>query len=261
MPQFSPARADGSVSENPLLTTECADALVRRLVEASLSPFALMAVEKVDPGAVQGIWKDFHGHVQSVVTYCHDEAMAGPLLEESFIRGLHAKLFPGGKTLPQTLADGRILELMPGSYRTLPCSCKIVLVPGLKVWFLAPEKVPGAMESLVQQFNDAVPWKMSLEKAQALRLGFFSEFMQIHPFPDGNLRTALLLVDLLAVKDGHPPLYLSRYRAADPKGFQAALERSQRAHRPSPLQKYLDTVDSQHPGIGAPDPRVPLESK
>ncbi len=216
------------------------EAILRDLVEAALTPFIQKAVERAEPASVPGLWEEFRRHSQSVLAYCVERGLLQPRLDEAFIQGLHSQLYPGQQTLPLKLPDGRVQQLVPGAYRTLPCSCRIVLVPGMKTWFLAPERIPQAMVDLVQQFNESGPRPLSPGQADTLRLGFLSTFMQIHPFPDGNLRTAMLLVDFLAVKAGHAPRQLSRIRAADPKRFQAALERSQRAQRPTPLQKYLD---------------------
>jgi Fic family protein len=67
-----------------------------------------------------------------------------------------------------------------------------------------PSEVPIQMEQLIQKYHG--PWQPlhPLEKAALLHC----EFVRIHPFVDGNGRTARLITNLELMKHGFPPIVL-----------------------------------------------------
>jgi len=72
-------------------------------------------------------------------------------------------------------------------------------IAGSMVVFPNPVKIPALMEEFGQWLSEASP---SAETAIEAHLRLVS----IHPFSDGNGRTARLLMNSLLMKDGYPPL-------------------------------------------------------
>ncbi len=71
-------------------------------------------------------------------------------------------------------------------------------VAGSMVIFPRAEKVPALMEKLGRTLQQASGWESAFEA--------HFDLVSIHPFNDGNGRTARLLLNLLLIKDGFPPI-------------------------------------------------------
>lgn len=96
--------------------------------------------------------------------------------------------------------------------------------------FVAPLEVPGRMHHLLNNTNAALD---AIERKQKnaphpieVAMAFHLEFVLIHPFYDGNGRTARILTNLLLVAAGYPPFWVaaderSRYMQylADIQGY------------------------------------------
>lgn len=90
-------------------------------------------------------------------------------------------------------------------------------IAGSMVVFPNPVKIPTLMEEFGQWLSQASP---SVETAFDAHLRLVS----IHPFSDGNGRTARLLLNLLLVKEGYPPLVI---RPEDRIDYLDSIEKSQ----------------------------------
>ena len=90
---------------------------------------------------------------------------------------------------------------------------EIINWKGEKFSFTPPGEVPEAMHLLLNWLNG------ELEKVQrsdkngihpaVLAFEFHHRFLTIHPFHDGNGRTARLLSNLILVANGYPPFYIN----------------------------------------------------
>lgn len=90
---------------------------------------------------------------------------------------------------------------------------EIINWKGEKFGFTPPNEVPEAMHQLLNWLND------ELEKSKRggkdvihpaiLAFEFHHRFLTIHPFHDGNGRTARLLSNLILVANGYPPFYIT----------------------------------------------------
>lgn len=114
-----------------------------------------------------------------------------------------------------------------GRYSTQPRR-----VAGSRVVFPNPAKVPSLMESFGQWMEDApIGFETALEAH--LRL------VSIHPFSDGNGRTARLLMNLLLMKAGYPPLVI----------------------RPEDRLEYLESIESYQLGQGTEGYQVLMHTR
>ena len=90
-------------------------------------------------------------------------------------------------------------------------------IAGSMVVFPNPAKIPDLMEEFAQWLSQSPP---SVETALESHLRLVS----IHPFFDGNGRTARLLLNLLLIKEGYPPLVI---RPEDRIDYLDSIEKSQ----------------------------------
>lgn len=79
--------------------------------------------------------------------------------------------------------------------------------------FLAPELVPDAMHELLNKTNAQIDAYYHSKKESwhpaVIAFYFHLEYVKIHPFYDGNGRTARLLMNLLLISFGFPPVILN----------------------------------------------------
>ena len=90
-------------------------------------------------------------------------------------------------------------------------------ISGSLVTFPDPVAVPGLMEAFGQWLSGASP-----QPETAIEAHF--RLVSIHPFSDGNGRTARLLMNLLLFRSGYPPLVV---RPEDRPDYLDAIERYQ----------------------------------
>ncbi len=108
-------------------------------------------------------------------------------INEYEIKNIHALVTKG------------IEDIDPGKYRETQ-----VLIGGANFIPVAPYLVKEKMEELVLWYkeNKLHP----IEKASILH----GEFAKIHPFKDGNGRTARLLLNFELMKNGYPPIIINK---------------------------------------------------
>lgn len=90
---------------------------------------------------------------------------------------------------------------------------EIINWKGEKYGFTPPDEVPDAMHRLINWLN-AEQDKIERGDKNALHpvilaSEFHIRFLTIHPFHDGNGRTARLLSNLLLIARGYPPFYIT----------------------------------------------------
>ena len=127
-------------------------------------------------------------------------------------------------TNKQTIAENTILDLHQqilqkiddtnaGRYRTVP-----VRIAGSTVIMPNAMKVPELMEKFISwlQKNNDHPLTSAIDAHFKL--------VSIHPFIDGNGRTARLLMNLLLMQEGYPPAII---RKEDRRQYIASIEKAQ----------------------------------
>jgi Fic family protein len=79
--------------------------------------------------------------------------------------------------------------------------------------FLPPNEVPEAMHHLLNWLNAALEKIQRMEKNAPnpvlIAFEFHLRFLSIHPFLDGNGRTARLLSNLILVANNYPPFFIN----------------------------------------------------
>lgn len=125
-----------------------------------------------------------------------------------------------------------------GAYSTLPRR-----IAGSAVVFPNPAKIPDLMEAFGRWLAAA-----ALDPVAAFD-GHF-RLTAIHPFADGNGRTARLLMNLMLIRGGYPPVTV---RPEDRNAYLDALERGSLANDLAPFQtlmhERLDAVLAEYLGV------------
>ncbi len=80
---------------------------------------------------------------------------------------------------------------------------------------------PAGIPALMGDFSD---WLIAAQPAPAMAFTAHLRLVEIHPFNDGNGRTARLLMNLILLRAGYPPIAV---RPEDRPSYIAALQQSQ----------------------------------
>ena len=161
--------------------------------------------------------KPLRDHLEAVD---HHEAVqwmralaAGPVpLGEETVRELHRRIV------------ARSQPGIAGLYSTLPRR-----IAGSPVVFPNPAKLPELMASLGS-------WLAAAPAEPAAAFEGHVRLTAIHPFADGNGRTARLLTNLMLIRGGYPPVAV---RPVDRTTYLDALERGSLAEDPRPFQALM----------------------
>lgn len=134
-------------------------------------------------------------------------------LTETLIRQIHKLLLKKSYSVSAITPDGlpttKVIEV--GKYKTLPNHVKTVT--GEIFYFASPEETPFLMTALVEWYRE----KAEDPTTNPLLLGaeFHYRFIRIHPFDDGNGRTARILMNFILMKFGFPPVIIKTEEKRD----------------------------------------------
>jgi Fic family protein len=134
--------------------------------------------------------KPLKDHLEAIdhkeaILYLEQVAQAEEKLSETHIKHIHAIVLQ------------RIRPADAGRYRSVPVTVGDHLPP-------QPWEVPIQMEQLIHRYHGDWNTFHPLEQAAYLHC----DFVRIHPFIDGNGRTARLITNLELMKVGFPPVIL-----------------------------------------------------
>ncbi len=140
------------------------------------------------------------------------------ILTESFIRQLHTLLLKETSYKEAKTLEGnptrRKIEV--GKYKSQPNH--VITVTDETFYFATPEETPAKMHELVEWF------KKEKEKPDVnpiiLAALFHYRFIRIHPFDDGNGRTARILMNFILMQFGYPPVII---KTEDKENYYAVL--------------------------------------
>ncbi len=131
-----------------------------------------------------------------------------------WMRELAAKTTPLGENTVRELHRRIVFRSQPeiaGVYSTLPRR-----IAGSPVVFPNAVKIPG----LMKEYGE---WLTHVETTSETSFDAHYRLVAIHPFADGNGRTARLLMNLLLLREGYPPVTV---RPEDRKMYLHALEQA-----------------------------------
>jgi Fic family protein len=170
-----------------------------------------------------------------------------------WMRELAAKTTPIDEETVRELHRRIVFRSQPeigGIYSTLPRR-----IAGSRVVFPNPVKIPH----LMREFG---AWLGGAERVPAASFEAHFRLVAIHPFGDGNGRTARLLMNLILLREGYPPVAV---RPVDRKDYLDALEHGSLEDDLGPFQtlmhrrleatldEYLSVLDEAMPAESAGD--------
>ncbi|MFQ6112179.1 MAG: Fic family protein, partial [Nitrospinota bacterium] len=158
-------------------------------------------------GITVGKGKPLSDYIEAVdhaeaIDYLEEVIRGKKDITEGFIRELHGFLFKGQ---PKDKKD----EVKPGKYKDRD---NHVILPDGSIHFFTPHlKVPEEMGAMMRWYEEEGPGLHAIELASLLH----HRFVAIHPFNDGNGRTARLLMNLILMREGYEPAIIRLEERAD----------------------------------------------
>ena len=188
--------------------------------------------------------KKLKDHLEAIdhyeaIGYVRDLARQATPLGESDVRNLHA--------LVMKRSDPEIA----GAYAT---SGRYVNTDAGRRTFPSPAEVPALM-------GDFAGWLAGAPATPATAFAAHRRLVDIHPFNDGNGRTARLLMNLVLLRGGYPPIAV---RPADRLSYVQALQQAQRGGGDEAFQRLLyerldasllEYLSALREALPAPDPK------
>jgi Fic family protein len=163
---------------------------------------------------------DIKGH-DDLITFLELFIQRKEILTEAAIREMHKILLKEPYETDAVTPDGRIVKkkVQLGAYKTEPNFVR--MKSGEIHHYILPEDVPAKMASLVEwhRQQDA---KNDLHPLLHAAL-FHHQFASIHPFDDGNGRMARILMNLILMRAGFPPIVI---KLQNREPYIAALRRA-----------------------------------
>lgn len=159
----------------------------------------------------------------------HDEAIKWVLevikedrpLTENFIRELHRLILKQPYEKEAITPDGQptTKRISIGVYKSTPNHVRTRT--GEMFYFATPEETPAKMHDLLQWYRTEA--KRENIEPILLAAQFHYRFIRIHPFDDGNGRTARILMNFILMKFGYPPVII---KTEDKQNYFAALRQA-----------------------------------
>lgn len=139
-------------------------------------------------------------------------------LNENFIRELHTLLLKQSYEVDAITPDGQATKkkIEIGKYKSIPNHVKTVT--GEIFRFATPEETPSMMYDLLKWYNEKK--ENPDENPIVLAAQFHYKFIRIHPFDDGNGRTARIVMNFILMQFGYPPVII---KTEDKANYFAAL--------------------------------------
>jgi Fic family protein len=140
-------------------------------------------------------------------------------LTEAFVRQLHTLLLKEPYDVRAITAEGlpTTKRVEVGQYKKLPNH--VLTATGEIFRFATPEETPSKMEELINWYRE---WEVKPDvNPIILASQFHYSFIRIHPFDDGNGRTARILMNFILMRFNFPPVVI---KAADKVNYLAALQ-------------------------------------
>lgn len=153
---------------------------------------------------------DIKGHNEAIL-WLDDILKNNIPLTEKFIRELHQLILVEPYDSPAITPDGQqtTKRINIGEYKRQPNHVKTAT--GEIFYFSTPEETPAKMHELLAWYNDS----LDLMHPIILAAEFHYKFIIIHPFDDGNGRISRILMNLILMKNGYPPIVIKTNKKDD----------------------------------------------
>jgi len=222
--------------------------LILSAIQDAFRPYLAQVLAQNPEAQHAYLQSQFAAHMAFLADFCLAGYSGAGSLTTDFIRGLHRAMFPPDYRQEVITRDGQKIWMLPGEYKSISNNvCESYLQPGKTVVFLAPEQVPSAMAQAVNTLNVALLAANDARRKQDAILWFALGFSAIHPFVDANGRTACILADLLAIREGLPPFYFHSIKTKDQPALYRAVQLAQRDRDLTPVREVLAQLGERTP--------------
>ncbi len=142
-------------------------------------------------------------------------------ISENFIRELHIVILRENYYNPAQTIGGKNTrrKIEVGKYKSQPNH--VLTKTGEMHYFASPEETPAKMNDLIMWYRRANKDK-SLHPLVVASI-FHYRFISIHPFDDGNGRLARILMNLILMQNGFPPVII---RTETKSNYYSALQQA-----------------------------------
>jgi len=146
---------------------------------------------------------DIRGHNQAI-NFLLEIVKDTRLITEADIRALHEMILVEPYNSPAQTADGlpTTKRITLGQYKTSPNHVKTST--GEIHYYATPEETPAKMEELMEWYDEVESYP-NIHPVVIAAL-FHHKFVEIHPFDDGNGRLSRILMNLILMQHGYPPV-------------------------------------------------------
>jgi Fic family protein len=148
---------------------------------------------------------DIRGHNEAINFLLSIVKDTRPITETN-IRELHNMILVEPYDVKAQTADGLATKkrITLGEYKKLPNHVKTAT--GETHYYATPEETPAKMQEMMEWYNK-VTESTDIHAVVAAAL-FHHKFVSIHPFDDGNGRLSRILMNLILMQKGFPPVVI-----------------------------------------------------
>jgi Fic family protein len=146
---------------------------------------------------------DIRGHNEAINFLLEIVKDTRPI-SEADIRALHKMILVEPYDSPAQTTDGlpTTKRITLGEYKTSPNHVKTAT--GEIHYYATPEETPAKMEELMEWYNEVT--RYNTIHPVVIAAFFHHKFVEIHPFDDGNGRMSRILMNLILMQYGYPPV-------------------------------------------------------
>ncbi|MDB5159582.1 MAG: Fic family protein, partial [Mucilaginibacter sp.] len=162
---------------------------------------------------------DIRGHNEAI-SFLLDIVKETRPISEADIRALHKMILVESYEVKAQTASGvpTTKRISLGEYKTSPNHVKTST--GELHYYASPEETPAKMQELMDWYT-TISADKSIHSIVIAAL-FHHKFVAIHPFDDGNGRLSRILMNLIVMQNGYPPVVI---KMDDRQNYYALLRR------------------------------------
>jgi len=159
-------------------------------------------------------------------------------LSEADIRDLHRMILVEPYEVKAQTAEGfpTTKHITLGEYKT--SSNHVQTATGEIHYYASPEETPAKMQELMEWYAEASN-NPEIHPVVTAAL-FHHKFVSIHPFDDGNGRLSRILMNLILMQSGYPPVVV---RMDDRRNYYALLNRADKGDSLPFIEYIIDQVN------------------
>jgi Fic family protein len=146
------------------------------------------------------------GHNEAIEVLLKGIIKEGQQFSEKHIQNIHSLILVEPYQLKVKMPDGvvNLQKISPGEYKKMQNHVRTGL--GEFHYYTSPEETPAKMQGLIDWYHTVVNEAGVHPLVIAALL--HHKFVAIHPFDDGNGRVARILMNLVLIQNGYPPVII-----------------------------------------------------